>query len=280
MRPVALRFWKYHGLGNDFVVVEGGPLMRPERAVAICDRRRGIGADGLLVLEGEAGPDADFRMHYRNADGGEAEMCGNGGRVLAAFALERGLGSAGRLRFRSRWGTHEARVERRAPRLFQVWLTLPDVPLPAALEAPAPWGRVRGVRVSCGVPHLVIAVADTPAAGLDGVDVAGWGAALRRSAVLGPEGANVDFVAKAPGGELALRTYERGVEGETLACGTGATAAAAAADHLGWARSPVVVRARSGDRLEVSFRRAGDRLADVVLAGPAARVFETDFEPE
>jgi diaminopimelate epimerase len=277
-----MRVEKWHGAGNDFVLVDARALdPAPDWAAwarAACDRRRGVGADGLLVLEPD--PEADFRMHYRNADGGEAGMCGNGGRVLAAFAVERGLGGGGRVRFRSRWGTHAAVVERRAPRLYHVALSLPDVATPQVLEVDAPWGRARAVRVSCGVPHLVVAVEDTPASGIESVDVPGWGAPLRRLAALGPEGANVDFLARAGGDELALRTYERGVEGETLACGTGATAAAAAASHLGWARSPVRVRARSGDLLEVSFRRAGDRLTEVVLAGPAARVFETEYEPE
>lgn len=272
---------KWHGAGNDFLVVDGRSLPHApawsDWTRLACDRRRGIGADGLLVLE--AHPDLDFRMHYRNADGGEAEMCGNGGRVLAAFAIERGLGREGRVGFVSRWGTHEARVERVGEGSYQVELTLPDVPLPSALEIEAPWGRARAVRVSCGVPHLVVPVEDTPADGIEAVDVRGWGAPLRRLDLLGAEGANVDFLSRGAAGELGLRTFERGVEDETLACGTGATAAAAAASHFGWASSPVRLRTKSGDLLEVRFEREPDRLSQIVLCGPAVRVFETEFEP-
>jgi diaminopimelate epimerase len=275
-----MRVEKWHGAGNDFLVVDGrglAPTPEWERWTrAACDRRRGVGADGLLVLEPEA--DLDFRMRYRNADGSEAAMCGNGGRVLAAFATSLGLGAGGQVRFRSAWGTHAARVEPRGPGHYDVELSLPDVPTPELVVVAAPWGRARAVRVACGVPHLVLPVGETPAPGIDAVDVAGWGPALRRLSELGPAGANVDFVEPAADGVLWLRTYERGVEAETLACGTGATAAAAAAARLGWGRPPWRVRARSGDLLEVGCEPRAGALTGVVLRGPAARVFATDYE--
>jgi len=160
-----------------------------------------VGADGLLVLEPD--PDLDFRMHYRNADGGVAEMCGNGGRVLAAFAVERGGGREGRVRFRSAWGTHAAQVERRGPGLYQVALSLPDVRAAAALVVPTPWGPARAALVNCGVPHLVLPVGEGPAPDLEAVDVDGWGPPLRRLPELGPAGANVDFVARGADGRCA-----------------------------------------------------------------------------
>jgi len=276
-----MRVEKWHGAGNDFVVVDGQGTRAPADWAAwtraACDRRRGVGADGLLVLEPD--PDLDFRMHYRNADGGVAEMCGNGGRVLAAFAVERGRGREGRVRFRSAWGTHAAQVERRGPGLYRVALSLPDVRAAAALVVPTPWGPARAALVNCGVPHLVLPVGEGPAPDLEAVDVDGWGRVLRRLPELGPAGANVDFVARGAEGALRLRTYERGVEGETLACGTGATATAVAASHLGWGQPPWRVRARSGDVLEVAFLPAGELCTGVELRGPAARVFATDFEP-
>jgi diaminopimelate epimerase len=276
-----MRVEKWHGAGNDFVVADGQGTRAPADWAAwtraACDRRRGVGADGLLVLEPD--PDLDFRMHYRNADGGVAEMCGNGGRVLAAFAAERGRGQGGRVRFRSAWGVHVAQVERRGPALYHVALSLPDVPAAAPLEVPTPWGPARALRVTCGVPHLVLRVGEGPAPALEAVDVAGWGPALRRLPELGPAGANVDFVAVGADGTLHLRTYERGVEAETLACGTGATATAVAASRLGWGGPPWRVRARSGDRLEVAFVPVGDLCTGVELRGPAARVFATEFEP-
>jgi len=271
---------KWHGAGNDFVVVDGRELASPPEwkswTRAVCDRRRGIGADGVLVLETH--PSLDFRMHYRNADGGVADMCGNGGRVLAAFAVLRGLGRDGIVRFESAWGEHEARVrEREARRRFEVWLTLPDVPAAEELEIEAPWGRVPALYVSAGVPHLVVDRARTTAKDLDAVDILGWGQSLRSHARLGSAGANVDFLERQDDGSIAVRTYERGVEGETLACGTGATASASASVRWGWGGSPVRVRTRGGDVLAVSFDASEGALHKVMLAGPAMRMFEASW---
>ncbi|HEV8481258.1 MAG TPA: diaminopimelate epimerase, partial [Candidatus Eisenbacteria bacterium] len=225
----------------------------------------------------------DFRMHYRNADGGEADMCGNGGRVLAAFATTRGLGrkdapGATLVRFLSRWGEHEARVRATATDLYDVTLTLPDVPAPEAIDLDAPWGPIQALLVRAGVPHLVVDRAQTPAATLERIEIVPWGHALRSHTRLGVPGANVDFVERAPDGVLAVRTYERGVEGETLACGTGATATASAAVHWAWGRSPVRLRTKGGDLLTVTFENAGGALREVTLEGPAQRVFATEYE--
>jgi diaminopimelate epimerase len=235
-----------------------------------------VGADGLLVLE-KSPEGLDFRMHYRNADGGEADMCGNGGRVLASFAVAHGLGHGGVVRFLSRWGEHEAEVREIAAGRYDVTLSLPDVPEPESLELDAPWGRTRAVFVRAGVPHLVVDRAQTPAADLAHVDILGWGHALRSHTRLGVPGANVDFVERRPDSVIAVRTYERGVEGETLACGTGATATASAAVRWGWSSSPVRLRTRGGDLLTVTFENADGALRDVRLDGPAVRVFTTSF---
>jgi diaminopimelate epimerase len=270
---------KWHGAGNDFLVFDAregiGAPNWPDPVPRLCDRRRGIGADGVLLLENDA--EFDFRMRYWNADGSEAGMCGNGGRVLAAFATRLGIGSGGELRFRSAWGPHSAQVERRTEDLYQVDLGLPDVSWPSVLEAAVPWGRATMLRVDPGVPHLVVSLSETPARDLALVDVEGWGRTLRNLDALGEAGANVDFVQVPASGPLLVRTYERGVEGETLACGTGATAVAAAAAYWDWRSSPVTIRAWSGDQLEVSFQAEDRRLVSVCLNGPAARVFTIDM---
>ena len=260
-------FVKMHGAANDFVVVDHREPFLPEPADALlrclCDRRRGVGADGVLLLERD--PELDFAMRYHNADGGRAEFCGNGARCLARFALERGLGRAGVVRFRSGAGVQEAR---RAPdgaiELHFGRVAAPG--LPETLEAAGRAFTGREFRV--GVPHFVIGVAE-----VGPVPVAEWGVALRRHARFAPAGANVDFVARAsaaggPGpARLAMRTYERGVEAETLACGSGAIASALWVAGEG-ARSPVEVLTAGGDVLVVSFESVVDGY-DVKLTGPA-----------
>jgi diaminopimelate epimerase len=274
-----MRVEKWHGAGNDFLVLDSRDVLAvadwPASVRRLCDRRRGIGADGVLLLE--SGGESDLRMRYWNADGSEAGMCGNGGRVLAAFASQRGLGKAGEVRFHSAWGAHRAQVEQRSKELYQVALELPDVAWPVRLEADVPWGRATMLRVDCGVPHLVVSLSETPVRDLSLVDVEGWGRTLRGLEDLGRAGANVDFVAVPASGPLSVRTYERGVEGETLACGTGAIAVAAASAYWEWRTSPVSVLAWSGDVLEVSYQVEGRRLSSVSLTGPAARVFTAEL---
>lgn len=241
------------GAGNDFVVIdnrEGGFEADSREVARMCDRRRGIGADGLMTLEADA--EGDFRMRYYNSDGGVAAMCGNGGRCIALLAHRLGLGQGGELRFRADDGWHEATVTDWEAGWGVVRLTMRDV------------GEVRptpdGWLVDTGVPHLVVRVAD-----VERVDVVGEGRRLRQPSPLAPEGANVDFVCERPDGRLAIRTYERGVEDETQACGTGVTAAALVA------RNPLVV-ARGGD-FRVDFEPRGTGFARVRLTGPVSLNF-------
>ena len=269
-------FVKMHGAGNDFVVVDHREPFLPEPVGELvrrlCDRRRGVGADGVLLLERD--PGSDFAMRYHNADGGRAEFCGNGARCLARFALERGLGRDGVVRFRSDAGLQEAR---RAP-AGGIELHFGRVRRPGPPETLAAAGRAHSGRaVRVGVPHFVIGVGELAA-----VPMAEWGPALRGHARFAPDGTNVDFVARHPAaraeepGRLAMRTWERGVEAETLACGTGAIASAlwAAADG---ARSPVEVVTAGGDLLVVSFEAAVDGF-DVRLTGPAEVSFSGTWE--
>ncbi len=266
-------FVKMHGAANDFVVVDHRRPFLPEPPDELfrrlCDRRRGVGADGVLLLE--ADPTLDFAMRYHNADGAPAEFCGNGARCLARFALERGLGRDGRVRFRSGAGVQEARF---APEggieLHFGRVATPGQPL--RLEAAG--RRFDGRVFVVGVPHFV-----TPVPAVESVPVAEWGPALRRHARFAPGGANVDFVARIGPGRIAMRTFERGVEAETLACGSGAIATAlwAAGEGEG---SPVRILTAGGDVLVVSFE-AVEQGCDVRLTGPAEATFTGTWpEPE
>ncbi len=277
---IAVPFVKMHGAGNDFVVVDRRD--RPDLAAAtadvaafvrdVCERRRGVGADGVLFLDapGEtgAGEGLDFRMRYFNRDGGQADLCGNGGRCLAAFAVARGLGRDGRVVFASDAGCHRASV-----RDGRVELVLGDVDAPQLDRAFATAaGVVRGASLTVGVPHFVIEVADA-----DAVDLATFAPPLRAHAELGPAGANVNVASVRGAGRVRLRTFERGVEGETLACGTGAAATAIALVAGGRVTAPVTLEVASGDELEVSFREEGGRYLEVTLTGPVVAGFEGTY---
>jgi diaminopimelate epimerase len=262
-------FVKMHGAGNDFVVIDrraGGPAGDLARFVtAVCDRRRGIGADGVLFLDPGEG-NLDFRMRYYNRDGGEADLCGNGGRCLAAFAVARGLGRDGQVRFASPAGRHEAEVHGDAVDLHVGDVAPPE--LGRAFETAH--GMVEGALVTVGVPHLVIESPD-----VDAIDLAEFAPGLRAHRTLGPAGANVDVVTVTGPASGRLRTFERGVEGETLACGTGAVATAAALVAAGRASGPVALTVASGDVLTVSFGGAdGATLRDATLSGPVHVSFE------
>ena len=267
MTPLTIPFVKLHGAANDFVVIDHRKRFLPEAeerrrlVMSVCHRRRGIGADGVLLLERD--PELDFAMVYYNADGGTADYCGNGARCLARLALDLGLGRDGTVRFRTAVGPQSAKrlADGRIDVHFgAVRNSGPPVRLAAC-------GRTFEGRVfEAGVPHFVTAVervADVP--------IAEWAPPLRRHPSFGPPGANVDFVAPLEPGRIAMRTWERGVEGETLACGSGAIASALWAAAEGH-RSPVRIVTAGGDELEVTLRAAAGGW-DVNLAGPAEVAF-------
>ncbi len=265
-------FVKMHGAANDFVVIDhrrpflpaGGEWIR-----RICDRRRGVGADGVLLLESAA--DADAAMRYFNADGGAADYCGNGARCLARFALDLGLGRGNTVTIRTPVGVQTAR------RLADgIEVRVGHVAKPAAaLELAAAGRTFVGRSVRPGVPHFVVRVDPGE---LAGVPLATWGPPLRAHTRFEAEGSNVDWVASDGADGWSIRTFERGVEGETLACGSGAIAAALAAAEDG-ARSPVRIRTAGGDVLQVSFEASGDGY-DVALAGPAEVAFRGEWRDE
>jgi diaminopimelate epimerase len=264
---VTVRFVKMHGAANDFVVIDhrtpvlngvaAGPLAR------MCDRRRGIGADGVLLLETD--PTLDFAMRYFNSDGHPADFCGNGARCIARFALDLGLGNPGGVTFHTAVGPMRAR---RTPDGRNIELRYGRVERAGdELTVEAGGQSFTGRRVKAGVPHFVIPVPDLAA-----VPLAAWAPPIRRHPAFGAEGTNVDFVTRLGGGQVAMRTWERGVEAETMACGSGAmaTAVAAAAEGAG---TPVVVRTAGGDDLRVDLEDGGGAW-DVTLTGPAEVAFE------
>ena len=249
--PRPIKFWKLSGAGNDFVLVEGPlPAARAKTlARRLCDRREGVGADGLLVAE-------RGRVRYLNADASDA-FCGNGARCAAWWLKRRGWGGTS---FSLSGTPVRASVAAASGRV-----RMPDASAARRLSVRAD-GRVWDVLfLDTGVPHAVVAV---PAAALKAFPVSRVGRALRRHKAFGPPGTNVDFVARVPGG-LALRTYERGVEDETLACGTGAVAAA-----LAWGRGRRVRVAVLGGGLAVTFSpRKDGGFSDVWLEGPVRQTF-------
>jgi diaminopimelate epimerase len=264
---VTTKLLKVEGAGNDFVLGTGGwadrIADRPEITIRLCDRRRGIGADGALALRVVS--DDRVRVSYRNADGSSSAFCGNGTRCAARVAVAL-LGLPSRLTVVTGWAEIGATVAGDA-----VTLDLPGLAAPPRAVALAAGSG--GWLLEVGVPHLVVAADD-----LAGLDLARQAPPLRSHRRLGPDGANVSFTEQEDDGVLAIRTYERGVEGETLCCGSAVVAAALVRMTAGGPRT-VEVRARSGDRLTVEA--TGDPLRDPVrLTGPARIVATVEPSPE
>ena len=261
-----LTFTKMNGAGNDFVVLDNRDrkLSLDKAQIArLCDRHRGVGADGLLAVE-PAENGADFRMRYYNSDGGEAEMCGNGARCFARFA-QRVSGKKGDISFETQAGVLSAKF---FGELVRVQMSEPhSLRLNETVEAAGEKFTVHSVNT--GVPHAVVFVGD-----LDAANVRKFGAALRYHPHFAPKGTNANFVEQLDPQTIAIRTYERGVEDETLACGTGMVACALVFHELTTAASPVQVRVRGGDTLEIGFQHEGARYREVTLTGPADFAFE------
>lgn len=266
-----LAFWKMTGTGNDFIVADNRAGHVPEKRLAEfaarhCPRRTAVGADGVLLVEPSPGEGLDFRMRYLNADGSEAAMCGNGARCIARFA--HAIGAAGAsMRFMTGAGPVGARITEMGAVI--------DMPAPTRPEqrSIAVSGRRTDLWVlSTGVPHVVV-----PVGSLDSVDVTGQGRAIRYHEAFLPAGTNVNYVVKRGEG-IAIRTYERGVEDETLACGTGASAAALVAAVLWKLRSPMDVAVQGG-LLRIHFSGGAEaQFSDLKLEGPAVRVYRGELD--
>ncbi len=258
------------GSGNDFVMVDARHTTPADWSAedirAVCARGTGIGADGFVFVGPGSAPDA-VRMIYFNSDGSHAAMCGNAALCSTRLAVRLGFAHPQRITLETDAGTYESRCASDGERA-ELHVAPVRAPAPVAGLAPAPGERQLALG-TVGVPHLVVLVDD-----VDRVDVAARGRLLRSDPAVGPAGANVNFIS--PGDRAAewrMRTYERGVEDETLACGTGAVAAACALVEWGLAEPPVTVWTRSGRPLEIRARKvAGGTYDDVWLGGEARLV--------
>lgn len=263
-------FWKMHGAANDFMVVDDRTLTFPSQDDAwlrkVMARHTGVGSEGVLLIQPSR--NASFRMRFFNPDGGEVDMCGNGARCIARLAHELGIAPA-HMAFETGAGVVRADVSG-----DQVRLTM---------TTPGDWRLHRTLAVdgrniayhfvNSGVPHVVVEVPD-----LSAVDVHRLGAAIRHHADFAPKGTNANFIQVTGPRSIRLRTYERGVEAETPACGTGIVAAGLIAGRTGRVQAPVEVTPASGDTLEVNYRLTPDGAEDVTLFGPAAHVFRGELE--
>ena len=259
-------FWKMNGAGNDFVMLDNRTLslqLSKDQIASLCDRHRGIGADGLLAVE-PATEGGDWKMRYYNADGGEAEMCGNGARCFARFVNKLHDNKLSAIKFETLAGFISAeflgdqvRINMSTPHTLKLNQQLDVVGTALTVHS-----------VNTGVPHAVVFVDD-----LDNVDVRRLGAGLRYHEAFAPKGTNANFVKITGPGSISIRTYERGVEDETLACGTGMVACALISHELHGFTPPVCVLVKGGDTLKVGFDKTADGYTNVTLHGPADFVF-------
>jgi len=273
------RFTKMAGAGNDFLVFTGRAAVGPREAETIraaCRRGTGVGADGVLFLEASRpGGTPRVALDYFNADGGRARFCANATRCAARFAKER-LGAGAEMVVTTDWGDVPARVNDGA-----VTLRLPEpVALGPRVDSFDREGRLlapEAVALAVGVPHLVVWTADGVA--VETLDLARLGPPLRRHPDL-PDGANVTFTTRRGPSRLSARSWERGVEAETLSCGGGVVAAAVAAGLLFGEAPPITVATRSGAVLAVDFRVEGSLARDVTLTGDARFIYEGTLNEE
>lgn len=266
-------FMKMSGSGNDFILIDHrDPFLKEESLKdfiqKVCRRRTSIGADGLILIERSG--KADFKWRFFNADGSEAEMCGNGGRCAARFAFFKGIAGPS-LNFETSVGILSAEVNRRRVKL--------ELPKPFGLKideiVPIEGRRYTLSSINTGVPHAVLFVED-----LDRVDVVHIGRAIRYHPHFSPSGTNVDFIRPQKGPPLSIRTYERGVEDETLACGTGAVASALVAAFKEIVKSPVSIQTRGGEVLTVYFKIEGKEIKEVFLEGDVHLIYEAEMWEE
>ena len=253
-----MKFYKYQGTGNDFVMIDNRNLTFPKHDIdvikTLCDRRFGIGADGLILLENDS--NLDFKMVYFNSDGNESTMCGNGGRCIVAFANKLGIINH-TTTFIATDGLHVATIQESGTISLQM-IDVNDVLI-----------KDDYVFLNTGSPHHVAHVKD-----LQNIDVKQNGKAIRYSNLYGIEGSNVNFVQQISEVHFAIRTYERGVEDETLSCGTGATAVAIAMHATNKTPQNKITVDVQGGQLIISFIKTEKGYENVFLEGPADLVYE------
>ena len=269
--PAVFEFSKYSGAGNDFVIARADNRSDPigaELARRVCSRRTGVGVDGLILVY--LRPEG-IRVRFFNPDGSEFSTCGNGSRCAARFASDEGLADPAGFVLQTAAGEIDARVDRN-------WVSLDyhiDVSLRGPIEVSGPEGPVHGWLVRIGVPHLVLPMGRMPEGPIEE-----FCRPIRRLAVLGPAGANVNLVSLDDASTGTVRTFERGVEAETLACGSGSMASAFALHAAGLAGSRLSLRVRGGDELDIEILDLSSpdgTERDVRLSGPAVKLFEGTF---
>lgn len=249
-----VKFVKMHGAGNDFVMIDDRAGTFPDdwrKLAALATRGTGVGCEGVILVQKST--KADFRMRFFNPDGTEAELCGNGSRCVAAFAREIGAVRGNLMCFETQAGLVDAEIV--GGNQVKVWLPPPT--------------DLRPDFVNSGVPHRIVVVDNLAKA-----DVEGEGRRIRLSDEFAPAGTNVDFVTYRPPHRVAIRTYERGVEAETGACGTGSVAAAVVGVAQHGLSFPVQVKTARGYELVVDGERDGDGFASITLTGPVKKVYE------
>lgn len=269
MKPGSV-FYKMSGSGNDFLVFDGRYVdladFTPQGIHALCDRRQGAGADGVIVLAPEEGNGAHFRFHFWNQDGSAGPMCGNGALCATRIStlLELAPSDGDEVRFVTPAGLHKGRVVDGLPQI-----ELPDCqpPQPASRVAVEP-SEQHPFLVNPSVPHLVTLVDD-----VEDVDVGRRGPILRNDPATGEGGANANWLAPVGDGTFRMRTWERGVEGETLACGTGAVACAIVLNHLRLAKPPIRIWTRSGLPLTVGLKAGPAQITALTLTGEGRVVY-------
>ena len=281
-----ITFTKMSGTGNDFIIIDNRDQKikrseMPDLAARICRRQFSVGADGLILIENS--DTADFRWEFFNGDGSAAEMCGNGARCAARFAHVRGIAPA-KMSFETIAGLIEAQMVGHS---VKIRLTPPtDIMLARSVEIDGDQKEIHSINT--GVPHVVHFVSDE-----HDIPVKEWGRHIRHHKLFEPAGTNVNFV-RMPNDELHVRTYERGVENETMACGTGAVASALIAALHGHVTSPVKVRTSGGDLLIIHYSlldtadqqdaaealRREQKIVDVFLEGPASFIYEGELLAE
>lgn len=266
-----LAFTKMNGAGNDFILIDnrdGKIRLTTEQIVRLCHRQRGIGADGIFLLIPARNGKADWAWDFYNSDGSTADMCGNGARCFARF-IQKVAGAKDRTSFETGAGVIQA--------VFDGDLVTVNLTDPKDLRLAQPVSLASGPTqihsLNTGVPHAVLFVHDA-----DKAMVQPLGSEIRYHQHFAPKGTNVNFVQLRGPNAIRVRTYERGVEGETLACGTGVTASALISAQLHNFTSPVKVQVQGGDLLEVRFQRNGQTFTNVSLKGPADFVFQGQIQ--
>ncbi|MGQ9638067.1 MAG: diaminopimelate epimerase [Thermodesulfobacteriota bacterium] len=266
-------FTKMSGSGNDFILIDHRNPFIPEEQLKrfvrkVCRRKLSVGADGLILIE--ESKEGDFKWRFFNSDGSEAEMCGNGGRCVARFAYLKGIAPSS-MRFETLAGMISANVDGKRVKL--------EMTEPHSLrldEKILIEGRELTIsRINTGVPHAVLFLKE-----IDQTDVVDMGRVIRFHPYYAPTGVNVNFVKVENNAQLSIRTYERGVEDETLACGTGVVASTLIAALKGFVKSPVSVKTRGGEILTVHFDVEGGKIRKVFFEGEVHIIYEGEIWEE